>query len=113
MVSKPYRQQVVGTLSVDGGHPLYHYNPLAGLAALSNIGVAVGAPTANTPSPWDQIDGGATGIAVDANGAPWVINSYGQVYVRTPGKTGYVDGTWKTVSPAGTARGIGAGGPLF
>jgi hypothetical protein len=90
---------VVGTLSANGGHPVYHYNSFGALAG--------------TLSPWDQIDGAGIAIAVDANGAPRLVNSNGEVYVRTPGKTGFVDGAWKLVSPTGTATSIGAGGPLF
>jgi hypothetical protein len=78
----------------NGGHPVYRYNSFV-------------------PSAWDQIDGAGIAITVDANGAPRLVNSNGEVYVRTPGKTGFVDGAWKLVSPTGTATSIGAGGPLF
>jgi hypothetical protein len=76
-----------------GGNYIYHYNPQAS-------------------SGWDQIDGGAVAIAVDAYGVPWVLNKQGAVLRRAPGKTGYLDGTWNLVAPNSTATNIGVGGPL-
>ena len=53
------------------------------------------------------VDGSATSIAVAPDGQPWVVNASGQIYRRTRGATGYVDGAWQTVT--GTARDIGVG----
>ena len=85
---------VIGTQTANvGGNMIYHYNP-------------------NVSASWDQVDGGAVGIAVDADGDPWLVNKQGAVFRRSQGTSSYVDGTWTTVSPNGTATDIGVGGPV-
>ncbi|MBX7172365.1 MAG: hypothetical protein K1X72_15470 [Pyrinomonadaceae bacterium] len=50
----------IGTNSVPGGYGIYKFND----------------------SSWTQIDGGATRIAVDQSGNPWIINSVGTIFRR-------------------------------
>lgn len=51
----------IGTNSVPGGYGIYKFNG----------------------SSWTQIDGGATRIAVDQTGNPWIINADGTIFRRT------------------------------
>jgi hypothetical protein len=85
-----------GTLGT-GDYQIWHYNPTSKNQATNG---------------WELIDGGAVSISVDANGDPWVVNKQGAVFRRTRGNTSYVDGTWTTVSPNGSATSISVGGPL-
>lgn len=52
---------IIGTNAVPGGYGIYKFNG----------------------SSWMQIDGGATRIAVDNSGNPWIINSVGTIFRRT------------------------------
>ena len=52
---------IIGTNPVAGGYGIYQFNG----------------------SGWTQIDGGATRIAVDNTGNPWIINEDGMVFRRT------------------------------
>jgi hypothetical protein len=54
---------------------------------------------------WDQSNGGAVRIAVSPAGIPWVINSSGNIYVRTTSSA--TTGTWNQVF--GQAKDIGIG----
>ena len=72
--------------------PIYHYNP-------------------NTPSSWDQVDGGAIAIAVGPDGQPWIVNKQGTIFRRTKTNTGYVDGTWQVVPGQAGDIAIGATAP--
>jgi hypothetical protein len=89
---------VLGTSTAgDGGYAIWHYNPTAANQATSG---------------WEQVDGGAVSISVDANGAPWVVNKQGAAFRRNRGNTSYVDGAWSTLSPNGSATGVAVGGSL-
>jgi hypothetical protein len=60
-------------------------------------------------SKWTAVDGGGIRIAVASDGQPWVVNRKGEVWRRDAGKSGYRDGKWSLVGPAGTASDIAAG----
>jgi hypothetical protein len=60
---------IIGTTPVAGGYGIYKFNG----------------------SGWTQIDGGATRIAVDNTGNPWVINSEGTIFRR-------INNAWTTIA---------------
>jgi hypothetical protein len=75
---------VVGTNPVEGGYGIYRW----------------------TGGGWTPVPGGATRIAVDPSGNPWVVNSAGHVYHR-------VGNDWVIHSGAATDIGVGAEGSVW
>jgi tectonin-like protein/papain like protease len=69
----------IGATPVYGGFNILHWNP--------------GSWT------WDTVSGGAARIAVGADGAPWVVNSFGDIF--------HWNGSWRQYP--GLARDIGVG----
>lgn len=59
---------------------------------------------------WERIDGAAVRIAVAPNGLPWVVNSYGQIFERTPNGWQLKPGTATDIAigPEGEAWIVGA-----
>ena len=75
---------IVGTNPVAGGYGIYRW----------------------TGSGWTPVPGGATRIAVDPSGNPWVVNSAGQIY-------NWVGNDWVVHSGAATDIGVGADGSVW
>ena len=91
---------IVGTNPVAGGYGIYRW----------------------TGSGWTPVPGGATRIAVDPSGNPWVVNSAGQIYnwvgnpwvVNSAGQIyNWVGNDWVVHSGAATDIGVGADGSVW
>jgi hypothetical protein len=76
---------VIGTNAVYGGHDIYKWNG-----------------TNN----WGVVDGGATRIAIDSLGQPWVVNSMGDIYRRS-------GNSWAQLPGKATDIVAGADGSVF
>ncbi|MDP9001895.1 MAG: hypothetical protein M3O46_17480 [Myxococcota bacterium] len=67
-----------------------------------------------TPS-WHQMSGAARYVSVNLNGAPWVVNSAGEVFVSLQdinNPIGFPNGDWKNVTPRMFAQGSCIGNGL-
>src|SRR5262249_14707795 len=62
---------------------------------------------------WATVDGVAIQVAVGPNGQAGVVHSAGQIWSRTRGTTGYVDGTWLSIPGAASQISVGADGSVW
>ena len=75
---------VVGSISVPGGYPIYHWNG----------------------RDWDSVSGGAVRIAVDPAGNPWVVNANAEIFR-------FDRGQWQRLPGAATDIAIGRDGSVW
>jgi hypothetical protein len=78
---------VIGCSPVSGGYEIFGWQHLQ---------------LSDEPGPWKKINGGATRIAVQPDGTPWIVNSIGKIYKRD-----LSSGAWQNIP--GCAKDIGVG----